>query len=203
MKGWLLCSIVFFGVAVTSASADTITWNFSTGTSMSLGSMSHTFVSDGIGIGILASSSTDLFLKAGGGDENGLGLTCCDSDHEINLGQSIMFDLSSLFSHNVTSLTLMLGSIQSGESAQVCDLDLCITFNSSDDTKAVSIMTLYTDMKKHDSGTLTINGVTGDVLVDQMEATTSVPEPSSLLLVGNGIFMLAGAGVVRKGLRRR
>src|SRR5262249_52460556 len=117
--------------------------------------------------------------------------------------QSIMFDLSSLFSHNVTSLTLMLGSIQSGESAQVCDLDLCITFNSSDDTKAVSIMTLYTDMKKHDSGTLTITGVTGDVLVDQIEATTSVPEPSSLLLVGNGIFMLAGAGVVRKGLRRR
>ena len=202
MKGWLLPSIVFFGVAVTSASADTITWNFSTGTSMSLGSTSHSFVNGGIAI--TASSSTDLFSKAGGGDETGLGLTCCDSHHEINPGQSIMFDLSSLFSHNVTSLTLMLGSIQSGEAAKVCDLDLCITFNSSDDAKAVSIMTLYTDMKAHGSGTLTITGVTGDVLVDQMEATTStVPEPSSLLLVGNGIFMLAGAGVVGKGWRRR
>src|SRR5215469_5478586 len=131
MKGWLLSSIVFFGVAVTSASAGTITWNFSTGTSMSLGSTSHTFVSDGIGI--TASSSTELFSKAGGGDETGLGLTCCNSDHEINPGQSIMFDLSSLFSHNVTSLTLMLGSIQSGEAAKVCDLDLCITRNPSAD----------------------------------------------------------------------
>lgn len=101
MKGWLLPSIVFFGVAVTSASADTVTWNFSTEASMSLGSTSHTFVSDGIGI--TASSSTDLFSKTGGGDEKGLGLTCCDSDHEINPGRSIMFDLSSLFSRNVTS----------------------------------------------------------------------------------------------------
>ena len=98
----------------------------------------------------------------------------------------------------------MLGSIQSGESAKVCDLDLCITFNSTNDDKAVSIMTLYKDMKVQGSGTLTITGDTGEVLVDEMEATTSsVPEPSSLLLVGNGIFMLAGAGVVRKGLRRR
>jgi hypothetical protein len=184
------------------SSADPITWNLSSGTSMNLGSTSHTFVSDGIAI--TASSSTDLFSKAGNGDENGLGLTCCDSDHEINPGQSIMFDLSSLFSHSVTSLTLMLGSIQSGEAAKVCDLDLCITFNSSDDAKAVSIMTLYTDMKAHGSGTLTITGVTGDLLVDHMEATTSsVPEPSSLLLVGNGILTLAGAGVVRQGLWRR
>jgi hypothetical protein len=201
MKGWLLSGIVFFGVAVTSASADTITWNFSTVPNASLGTTSETYVSDGVSIS--ASSSTVLYSKAGGGDENGLGLTCCDTDHEINPGQSIMFNLSSLFSHNVTSLTLMLGSIQSGETASVCDLDLCITFNSSDDGQAVSIMTLYTDMKAHGSGTLTITGVTGDVLVDQMQATTSsVPEPSSLLLVGNGIFMI-GAGVVRKALRRR
>ena len=164
MKGWLLSSVVFFGVAVTSASAGTITWNFSTGTSMSLGSASHTFV--GNGVGITASSGTELFSKAGGGDENGLGLTCCDSDHEINPGQSIMFDLNSLFSYNVTSLTLMLGSIQSGEAT--AKVDLCITFNFSDDTKAVSITALCTDMKGHGSGKLTITGAMADVPVVQM-----------------------------------
>ena len=160
MIRWLLSSIVFFSVVVTNASADTRTWKFSTGTRLSLGSASHTFVSDGIGIP--ASSSADLSSKSGGGDENGLHLICCDCDHEINPGQSMMFDLSSLFSHKVTSLELMLGSIENGESAKV------------------------------------------DVLLDQMEATSSsVPEPSSLLLVGNGIFVLAGAGGLGKGLRRK
>ena len=157
MMGWVFSSIVFFSVVVTNASADT---RISIGNRLSLGSTSLTFVSDGIGIPAL--SSTHLSSKSVEGDENGLLLICCDSDHEINPGQSMMFDLSSLFSHNVSSLKLMLGSVENGESAKV------------------------------------------DVLLDQMEATTSsVPEPSSLVLVGNGIFMLAGAAALGKGLRRK
>jgi hypothetical protein len=144
--------------------------------------------------------SSDLYYKVGGGDETGLGLVG-ESDHEIEAGQSIVLNLGGLFSKDVTSLTLMLGSIQEGELGHVCDAYAdCITFNSSVDFKPVSIMSLYSDMIAHDNGQLTVTAGPGDVLIDQLQATTcTVPEPSSLLLMGSGV--LAMAGVVRRKLR--
>lgn len=195
MKLTLLSVVAFVCVAATVASADTITFNFAS----TINSISTTASYTSDGVSITATGTADLFYKMGGGDETGLGLTN-DPDHEIAAGQSITFDLSSLFSKNVTSLTLMLGSIQSGESASVCDANnMCITFGSSDDDKTVSILSLYADMLSHHSGQLTISGVTGNVLVDELQATTAVPELSTLLLYGSGILTMALS--LRKRLR--
>jgi hypothetical protein len=62
-------------------------------------------------------------------------------------------------------------------------------------------MALYSDMLASHSPLLTITAPNGDVLVDGLNATTSVPEPSALLLLSTGIFMMAGAVfVMRKQL---
>ncbi|HKM46116.1 MAG TPA: PEP-CTERM sorting domain-containing protein [Terriglobales bacterium] len=199
MKFWPLIVLAVACVMVPAASANSITWDFATAPNASLGSTTHTYTAGGISI--FATGSTNLYYKVGGGDETGLGLACCDSDHEINPGQSITLNLGGLFSKKITNLTLMLGSIQNGESGSVCDAFAhCMTFNSSSDFKPVKIMSLYADMKAHHSGQLIVTAGSGDVLINQLQATAStVPEPSSLLLMGSGL--LAMTGVVRRKLR--
>jgi hypothetical protein len=197
-----LCPLIVLAVACVmapAASANSYTWDFATTPNASLGSTTHTYTVGGINI--TATGSTNLYYKVGGGEETGLGLACCDSDHEINPRQSIVLNLSALFSKNVTSLTLMLGSIQSGEFGTVCDaFAKCLTFNSSSDFKPVSILALYSDMKAHNNGQLTVTGGPGDVLINQLQVTTSaVPEPGSMLLMGSGL--LAMAGIARRKLR--
>jgi PEP-CTERM motif len=203
MKLWPIALLLLVSVAAIPAAADTTyTWNFATAPNASLGTTTHTYYNNGIGI--TATGSTNLFYKLqggiGGAGETGLGLSCCNSDHEIETGQSIILDLSSLFSKKVTGVSLMLGSIQRGETGQVCDaFGSCVTFGSANDSKSVSIFGLFTDMKHHHSGLLTIKSGTGDVLINQLQATTAaVPEPGSLMLMGTGLIGLAG--LVRRKL---
>jgi hypothetical protein len=203
MKLWPIALLLLISVATIPAAADsTDTWNFATSPNQSLGTTSYAYYSNGVGI--TAIGSTNLYYKQqggiGGAGETGLGLACCDSDHEINHGQSIILNLSSVFSKSVTGVSLMLGSIQRGETGQVCDaFDSCVTFGSGNDSKLVSIFGLFTDMKNHHSGLLTISSGTGDVLINQLQVTTSaVPEPNSLILMGTGLVGLAG--MVRRKL---
>jgi len=206
MKLWPIAILTLICAAMPAAADNTYTWNFATAPNVSLSTNSYTYY--GNGGGITATGSTDLYYKVeggiGGAGETGLGLACCDSDHEINPGQSIILNLSSLFSKTVTGISLMLGSIQHGETGQVCDaFGTCMTFNSANDSKAVSIFGLFTDMKNHNSGSLTISASTGDVLINQLQVTTSaVPEPSSLMLMGTGLLSFAGMVRRKLGVRR-
>src|ERR1700682_1647609 len=164
MKLWPIALLLLVTVAAIPAAADnTYTWSFATAPNASLGTNTHTYYSNGIGI--TATGSTNLYYKLqggiGGAGETGLGLACCNSDHEIESGQSIILNLSSLFPKKVTGISLMLGSIQRGESGQVGDaFGSCVTFGSASDSKSVSIFGLFTDMKNHHSGLLTIKSGT-------------------------------------------
>ena len=205
MKLWPIVVSVFACLLAPAASANsTYTWNFSgTTPNATLGTSTYTFYSGGIGI--TATGSTNLYYKSqggiGGASETGLGLACCDSDHEIERGQSIIFNMSSLFSKRVTNVSIMLGSIQAGESGKVCDsFNVCVTFGSANDAQSVSIMALYNDMKLHHFGLLTVTSPKGDVLVNQLQVTTApVPEPASLFMMGTGL--VAMGVVVRRKLR--
>ena len=83
-------------------------------------------------------------------------------------------------SKSVTGVSLM-GSIQRSETGQVCDaFDSCVTFGSGSDSNSVSIFGLFTDIKNHHSGFLTISSGTGEVLTNQLQVTPSgVPEPNA------------------------
>lgn len=198
MKHLYFVVLACFCTLAPIASANSIyTWNFASSPNASMATSSYTYVSDGLSIS--ANGTGNLFYKAGGAGETGLGLACCDDDHEIGRGQSITLNLSNLFSHHVTGITLVLDSIQSGESGQVCDsLGLCATISSSQDATAVSILNLYRDMKAHNSALLIIKAGSGDVLLNQLQVTTgAVPEPGGLFLMGTGLVLVA-TGVRRK-----
>lgn len=191
MKLWLLSLLAFGCVVVTGASATTLTYDFSTTPG---NTTTATYTSNGVSISATSNSSSDLFFKNGGLGETGLGLAGTP-ENEIGVGQSVTFDLSSLFSQHVTSINMTFDSIQTGEMVQLCDTDGdCVSFGSSADNKAQDISALFAEMKADGSGLVTVSATSGNVLVEGLTATiSSVPEPSSLLLMATGILSLAGA----------
>src|ERR1700704_1748344 len=105
MKLWPIALLLLISVAAIPASADrTYTWNFAPTPNASLGTNTNAYYSNGVAIN--ATGSTNLFYKQqggiGGAGETGLGLACCNSDHEIEPGQSIILNLGSLFPKKVS-----------------------------------------------------------------------------------------------------
>ncbi len=136
-------------------------------------------------------TSTPLFVKNAGAGEHGLGIAS-ETSHEITSPHFVNLNVSNLFTNGFTrgTLTLQLESVE-GDTYKVCVGNAPGTFGSSFCQSAgpggsSSIALVYlsmSDMFNNSFPDIGITGTTGDVLVDSV----TVPEPSSIGLVGIGL----------------
>jgi len=138
-----------------------------------------------------------LFGKAGGGDENGVGLTTDPSgDHEITSNDFIQLDLTGI----TGPVTITMGSTTSPEAYTV------FGSGSGTDTTIANVLktcTAGTPNTCENSFTITttlryldFTATNGNVLLGSLSYnTSSVPEP--------GTFGIVGLGAVLIGLLRR
>ena len=202
MKFWAILSLTLALGCAVPASASSYTWNFATTPNASLGSTTHIYTSLTGGITLTATGSSTLFYKSSGFGETGLGLVCHERgcDHEIEAGDSVTLSLSNLLSHNITGATLILSSLQPGETGSACDGFTCVNFGSGNNASSVNITALLLDMQKNHVSNLIIKAGSGDILLSGLQVSTAaVPEPSSLMLMGSGLVGLMG--MVRRKIR--
>lgn len=151
----------------------------------------------------------NLYVKQGGTTETGLGLAGTD-DNEINAYQAIGLDMSDLLAKGIDSGTVWLGSLQSGESAGVCDLSTTLGLTNCDyhvkETGSSQIGSLNVTWGASDPflvffgpGSSSWCDNSGNFLLDSLTANVnSVPEPGSLALFALGLAGLAWAIASRK-----
>jgi len=138
-------------------------------------------------------SFTPLFVKNDGPDETGLG-TALDIDGEIGIDQAVGLDLTVLGNNSawldIQSLT--------GDSFRYC---FGTTSTSGCTTSVLSGLTSSPVLINITGAApfLYVGATTGNVLVSSI-TIPDVPEPSSMLLLGSGLFGLAG--VVRRKISR-
>lgn len=118
---YLLTALCVIGLAATYQ-AEAITWDYTTfGNNVALGN-SATFTSSGYGLTVYGyttgGAATALYAKNGGAGEQGLGINS-DPKHEINTAAYIQISSLITGSPTATLTSLLFGSVQSGEQANI------------------------------------------------------------------------------------
>ena len=173
-----------------SAQADIITFNFLENGTGDLGSSTQTFMESGISL-TATSSGPHLFVKTGGGDENGLGLAGTP-DNEINGRDYISLQVPTIPPSMLNMI--LIGSVQAGESGSVY-------FGSAPGMLTTLLGTLTgidggVPISGLGSGWVTVVAPTGNVLIDSVTAT--IPDGgTTVALLGSG---LAALGFFRRKL---
>jgi hypothetical protein len=148
---------------------------------------------------IQAHGTADLYVKTDPGDESGLGLANDTTDHEIKPGNSIDLSIATLKTlYNITSFSISIGSVQSGENYQVYGGSIASGNLLGSGTSADGSVTVTgANLGKYNDYIVTTTS--GNVLIESATVLgTAVPEPSSLALVG-----IAGAiGLVVRRARK-
>lgn len=144
------------------------------------------------------SGSVDLYGKAAGGDENGLGLTNDPSgNHEITPGSFIQLNLTNVLGD--VPFTITFGSSTGSDAWEIVQTNTAGTMaggsvlltGSNESAHSISPTDTYLD----------ITATSGNILLATLTLgagnANTIPEPSAVILLASGL-LLVGVGKVRK-----
>jgi PEP-CTERM motif-containing protein len=158
------------------------------------------FLAGGLDLGVsgfVGASPNNFDLVLAAPDETGLGLFG-QPHNEINAGDTEVFNFGKLALLGITSGTMTVTSLQSGEVGVLTDLAGTHTVTEADGTGIGTVPFAFS--LAHPEVTLTANS--GDVLA-AADVEVSVPEPSTYNLAILGIVATALLGTVLRSRRRR
>ncbi len=189
LAGALLC-------LTAPASAVDLSYNFDNPTG-NLGN-THIYTNNGVaitayGFNISPSHTLDLYGKADGGDENGLGLNI-DPDHEIGVTNFVQLNMSNVWATHPTSLTMSIGSVQAGEgwslySSNVLGSLGTLLFSGTTDSPNTFPISPIPNGNQY----LSVTASSHNVLITTLstKGQVGVPEPTTMVILGSSLAMAA------------